>query len=47
MTAHDELKANAAGYVLGILDREERRAFELHLVECSECAAEVAFLDGP
>lgn len=44
MTAHDELKANAAGYVLGILDREERRAFELHLAECSECAAEVASL---
>jgi len=44
MTAHDELKANAAGYVLGILDREEHLAFESHLMECSECAAEVASL---
>ena len=41
---HDELKANAAGYVLGSLDPEERRAFEAHLPGCGECAAEVASL---
>jgi anti-sigma-K factor RskA len=41
---HDELKANAAGYVLGILDAGERRVFEAHLAECGECAAEVASL---
>ena len=41
---HDELKANAAGYVLGSLDSGERRAFEAHLAECAECAAEVASL---
>jgi len=41
---HDELKANAAGYVLGILDAGERREFEAHLEECGECAAEVASL---
>ena len=41
---HDELKANAAGYVLGILDAGERREFEAHLAECGECAAEVASL---
>ena len=44
MTAHEELKANAAGYVLGSLDPEERRAFESHLAECAECAEEVASL---
>ena len=44
MSTHDELKASAAGYVLGSLDGPERRAFESHLVECAECAAEVASL---
>lgn len=41
---HDELKANAVGFVLGILDADKRRVFEAHLVECGECAAEVASL---
>ena len=41
---HDELKANAAGYVLGSLDADERRAFEAHLADCAECAAEVTSL---
>lgn len=41
---HGELKANAAGYVLGILDAGERREFEAHLATCGECAAEVASL---
>ena len=44
MTAHEELKVNAAGYVLGSLDPEERRAFESHLAGCAECAEEVASL---
>jgi anti-sigma-K factor RskA len=44
MSTHEELKANAAGYVLGSLDPEERRAFESHLAECAECAEEVASL---
>ena len=44
MSTHDELKANAAGYVLGSLDAVERREFELHLAGCAECAAEVASL---
>ena len=44
MTTHEELKANAAGYVLGSLDPEERRAFESHLPGCAECAEEVASL---
>ena len=44
MTTHEELKANAAGYVLGSLDAEERRAFASHLAECEECAEEVASL---
>jgi anti-sigma-K factor RskA len=44
MSTHEELKANAAGYVLGSLDPEERRAFESHVAGCAECAAEVASL---
>ena len=44
MSTHDELKAHAAGYVLGSLDPQERRDFEAHLVSCAECAAEVASL---
>jgi anti-sigma-K factor RskA len=44
MSTHEELKANAAGYVLGSLDPDERRAFESHLAGCEECAAEVASL---
>jgi len=46
MSAHDELKALAAGYVLGSLDADDRRAFEAHLAGCAECTAEVASL-GP
>ena len=44
MSTHEELKANAAGYVLGSLDPEEGRAFEAHLAGCVECSAEVASL---
>jgi anti-sigma-K factor RskA len=44
MSTHDELKANAAGYVLGSLDAGEHREFESHLTGCAECAAEVASL---
>ena len=44
MSMHDELKANAAGYVLGSLDAHDRREFEAHLAGCAECTAEVASL---
>ena len=44
MSMHEELKANAAGYVLGSLDAHDRREFEAHLAGCAECAAEVASL---
>jgi anti-sigma-K factor RskA len=44
MSTHEELKANAAGFVLGCLDPEERRAFASHLAGCAECAGEVASL---
>jgi len=44
MSLHEELKANAAGYVLGGLDAHDRREFEAHLAGCAECAAEVASL---
>ena len=41
---HDDLKGNAAGYLLGSLDADERRLFEAHLADCPECTAEVASL---
>lgn len=43
---HDELRQDAAAYVLGALDRDERAAFEAHLAGCAECAAEVRSLRG-
>ena len=39
--AHDELKHDAAAYALGVLEAEERAAFEAHLASCAECQAEV------
>jgi len=44
--SHDQLLAMAPGYVLGVLDPDERRVFEAHLSECPECAAEVPALVG-
>jgi anti-sigma-K factor RskA len=44
--AHDELKQDAAAYVLDSLEPEERAAFEAHLAGCSECAGEVRSLLG-
>ncbi len=31
-------------YALGVLDREDHEAFELHLVECADCQAELVDL---
>lgn len=39
--AHGDVKANAAPYVLGSLEPDEKDAFEAHLAACDECAAEV------
>lgn len=44
--AHGDVKANAAPYVLGSLDPDEKDAFEAHLAACAECAAEVQGLRG-
>ena len=44
--SHEELLAMAPGYVLGVLDPDDRRTFERHLHECPECAAEVRSLVG-
>jgi anti-sigma-K factor RskA len=41
---HDELREHASLYVLGTLMAHEREAFERHLSECAECAAEVQSL---
>jgi hypothetical protein len=35
-----------AAYVLGALDADDRRAFEVHLATCAECAASVAEMAG-
>lgn len=42
--AHDELKHDAAAYVLDSLEPDERAAFEAHLAGCSDCAGEVRSL---
>ena len=38
---HDELRHDPAAYALGILQPDERAAFEAHLPSCAECTAEV------
>jgi anti-sigma factor RsiW len=38
---HGDRHDDAWAYVLGSLDPDERSAFEAHLSECDECAAEV------
>ena len=45
-TPHGDVKANAAAYVLGSLDADDRAAFEAHLPACSECMAEVQSFRG-
>jgi anti-sigma-K factor RskA len=44
MTDHDRIRELAAGYVLGALDPDDRRAFEAHLQGCEECRREVGSL---
>lgn len=44
--SHEDLLAMAPGYVLGVLDPDDRRTFDRHLNECPECAAEVRSLVG-
>lgn len=41
MSSHEELRALAGGYALGILTEEERDLFEAHLAVCAECVTEV------
>ncbi len=43
---HDEFAHLDAAYVLGALDREERRAYERHLDECASCARAVRRMAG-
>jgi len=45
-SAHSDMKGDAAAYVLGTLDPEDRAAFVLHLAGCEECTAEVRALRG-
>jgi anti-sigma-K factor RskA len=45
-TAHDDLREQAAAYVLGALTQAEREAFEAHAATCVECAAEVQSLSS-
>lgn len=45
MTApHGDVKAQAAPYVLGGLEPDEKDAFEAHMATCAECTAEVQSL---
>jgi anti-sigma-K factor RskA len=46
MTPHGDVQANAAAYVLGSLDADDRAAFDAHLATCSECTAEVQSFRG-
>src|SRR5262245_36587880 len=41
MTDHADHREKTAAYALGVLDDDERRAFEAHLSTCLECAREV------
>ena len=41
---HEEMTALAPAFVLGALDAEEKRLFELHLAECPLCESEVRSL---
>ena len=43
-SAHSDMKGDAAAFVLGSLDPDERAAFATHLAGCEECAAEVRAL---
>jgi anti-sigma factor RsiW len=42
MTDHDRYRELSAAFVLGALEPEERRSFEVHLAQCPECQREVA-----
>lgn len=42
----DPFRDQDAAYVLGALSSDERRAFERHLAQCSECATSVRELAG-
>lgn len=37
---------DVGAYVLGVLDEQDRAAFEAHLAGCPQCTAELAELDG-
>jgi anti-sigma-K factor RskA len=41
---HDELKRDAAAYVVGALEPHQQAAFEAHAADCQECLAEVKSL---
>lgn len=42
--SHAELQELVSGYVLDILEPDERRTFDAHLYKCAECTAEVSSL---
>ena len=42
MIDHEKYRELSAGFVLGALEPEERRSFEVHLAQCPDCRREVA-----
>ncbi|HSM02351.1 MAG TPA: zf-HC2 domain-containing protein [Acidimicrobiia bacterium] len=44
MTDHARVRELAAGFVLGALDPDDRRAFAAHLEDCEDCRREVGSL---
>jgi hypothetical protein len=44
MTTTCEERWDVAGYALGVLDDADATRFEMHLVDCNDCAAELAEL---
>jgi anti-sigma factor RsiW len=46
MTTNDDLHELVASYALGVLDPDERKAYEEHLAGCEQCRADLAELTG-
>ncbi|SEF83549.1 Putative zinc-finger [Thermomonospora echinospora] len=43
---HTDVHTDVGAYALGLLEEDDRRAFEAHLAGCAACRAELAGLAG-